>query len=194
MVTIWPLQPQVSKLRQNRAMPRPSKLTPDQWREIERRLNVGDSASELAREFGVHPAQITRRITQVSQNVRNVAKSLASAQNALAELPVAQQYAAVSLAEKLRGISHSLASAAELGAKTAHRLHSLANSEVNKVDDADPLASIESLKGVGILTKLANDSSQIAVNLLSANKEAMKPAETDDVAGALADLADRLPT
>jgi hypothetical protein len=28
-------------------MPRPSKLTPDQWREIERRLNVGDSASEL---------------------------------------------------------------------------------------------------------------------------------------------------
>jgi transposase-like protein len=175
-------------------MPRPSKLTPDQWREIERRLNVGDSASELAREFGVHPAQITRRITQVSQNVRNVAKSLASAQNALAELPVAQQYAAVGLAEKLRGISHSLASAAELGAKTAHRLHSLANSEVNKVDDADPLASIESLKGVGILTKLANDSSQIAVNLLSANKEAMKPAETDDVAGALAELADRLPT
>lgn len=175
-------------------MARPSKLTPDQWAQVDRRLMDGESASTLAREFGINPSQITRRVSQVTQNVRNVAKSLASAQNALAELPVAQQYAAVSLAEKLRAISHSLASAAELGAKTAHRLHSLANSEVNKVDDADPLASIESLKGVGILTKLANDSSQIAVNLLSANKEALKPAETDDVAGALAELAERLPT
>jgi hypothetical protein len=52
----------------------------------------------------------------------------------------------------------------------------LANSEVNKVDDADPLNhdSIEALKGVGVLTKLANDSSQIAVNLLSANKDMIK--------------------
>ena len=175
-------------------MARPSKLTPAQWAEIDRRLMDGASASALAREFVINPSQITRRVSQVTQKVRNVAQSLAKAHTELAELPPAQQYQAMSLAEKLQNISHSLASAAELGAKTAHRLHSLANSEVNKVDDANPLDSIESLKGVGILTKLANDSSHIAINLLAANKEAMKPAETDDVAGALAELADRLPT
>jgi transposase-like protein len=153
-------------------MARPSKLNQDQWAEIERRLLSGESASALAREFGINPSQITRRVAQVSQKVQNVAQSLAKAHSELAELPVAQQYTALSLAEKLRSISTSLASAAELGAKTAHRLHSLANTEVNKVDDSDPLnaQSIEALKGVGVLTKLANDSSQIAVNLLSANK------------------------
>jgi hypothetical protein len=172
-------------------MARPSKLSPQQWQEIERRLAAGEGASELAREYKVHPAQITRRVTQVSQKVRNVAQSLAKAQTELAELPVPQQYAAVSLAEKLRAISVSLASAAELGAKTAHRLHSLANTQVCKVDDADPLSpgSMEALKGVSALTKLANDSSQIAVNLLNANrdtvKEANKPAVEETQKGVL---------
>lgn len=172
-------------------MARPSKLSPEQWQEIERRLAAGEGASELAREFGVHPSQITRRVTQISQNVRNVAQSLAKAQTELAALPVPQQYAAVSLAEKLRAISVSLANAAELGAKTAHRLHALANSQVEMVDDADPLRpeSMEALKGVSVLTKLANDSSQIAVNLLSANKDMVKtanqPPETEAPKGVL---------
>lgn len=164
-------------------MARPSKLSPQQWQDIERRLSAGEGASELAREYGVNPSQISRRVTQVSQKVRNVAQNLAKAQTELAELPVAQQYAAVSLAEKLRAISTSLANAAELGAKTAHRLHALANAEVGKVDDADPLnsKSIEALKGVGVLTKLANDSSQIAVNLLNANRETVKEANKPQV-------------
>lgn len=155
-------------------MARPSKLSPEQWREIERRHAAGEGASDLAREHGVHPSQITRRVTQVSQKVRNVAQSLAKAQTELAELPVAQQYAAISLADKLRSISGSLASAAELGAKTAHRLHELAHREVAKVDDDQPLHSLDALKGVGVLTKLANESSQIAVGLLSANRETMR--------------------
>lgn len=169
-------------------MARPSKLTRDQWLDVERRLLNGEQASALAREYKVSPSQITRNVTRFSQKLRNVAHSLAKAHNELAELPPAQQYTAISLAEKLRSISSSLASAAELGAKTAHRLHSLANSEINKVDDADPLnsQSIEALKGVSALTKLANDSSQIAVSMLSANKATAfdiddKPIATLDV-------------
>lgn len=157
-------------------MGRPSKLSPDQWAEIERRLAAGEGASDLAREFGISPASVSVRVSKVSKKVSETAFKLAEAQTALAELPVAQQYAAVSLAEKLRAISVSLANAAELGAKTAHRLHALANAEVVKVDDADPLKSMDALKGVSVLTKLANDSSQIAVNLLNANRETVKEA------------------
>lgn len=157
-------------------MGRPSKLTLDQWAEIERRLASGEKAADLAREYKISQTRISERISKVSEIIRNTAHKLADAQSALAELPVAQQYAAVSLAEKLRNISGSLASAAELGAKTAHRLHALANAEVGKVDDSDPLnaESISALKGVGVLTKLANESSQIAVNLLSANRDEIK--------------------
>lgn len=159
-------------------MARPSKLSPTQCSEIERRMAAGEGVSDLAREFNVSPATISVRFSRVSKKVSETAFKLAEAQTALAELPVAQQYVAVSLAEKLRAISVSLANAAELGARTAHRLHALANSEVEKVDDADPLRpeSMEALKGVSVLTRLANDSSQIAVNLLNANRETVKEA------------------
>jgi len=149
---------------------RPSKLSPEQWEELAKRLSAGESAASLSREYGVSQTRISERISKVSEVVKKTAEKLASAQTALAALPVAQQYAAVSLAEKLRSISSSMASAAELGAKTAHRLHALANAEVDRVDDTDPLGSIDALRGVGVLTKLANDSASIALNLLNANK------------------------
>lgn len=162
-------------------MARPSKLTPEQWLEIERRLAAGDGVRDLAREFGVSPAAVSKRgVSKRSKQVQAVAKQLASAQTALAALPVPQQYVAMSLADKLRNISTSLAAAAELGAATAHRLSALANSEVAKVDDAEPLESVESLKGVAALTKLANDSASIALNLLSANKEQIQKLNDGD--------------
>ena len=34
-------------------MARPSKLTVDQWKELERRLNSGESAAALSREYGI---------------------------------------------------------------------------------------------------------------------------------------------
>lgn len=154
-------------------MPRPSKLTLEQWAEIERRCAEGEITRALAREFGVDEAAIRRRVNPHTPQIKKVAEKVVEARAALAELPVSQQYIALNLADKLRSISVSLASAAELGAKTAHRLHALANGEVSKVDDADPLASIDALRNVGVLTKLGNESAHVALNLLSANKEAV---------------------
>ncbi len=97
-------------------------------------------------------------------------------------LPVSEQLIAVNLASKLRAISDNLASAAQYGAQTAHRLSALANSEVAKVDDANPLAreSVEAMKGVAVLTKLANDSASIALNLLNANKDTIKELNSEE--------------
>lgn len=166
-------------------MARPSKLSPEQWAEIERRLAAGEGASALAREFGVNPSQVTRRVTQQSQKVREVAKVVAQAQTALAELPPAQQYHALSLAEKLRSISSSMASGAELAAKNFHRLSSLANTELQKVDDADLPASETSLRVVAGLTKMANDAATTPINLLNANKERIKEDPPDPNAAPL---------
>ena len=158
-------------------MGRKSKLTEKQWLEIERRILEGEAIRALAKEFGVSESTIRDRgISARAQKTKEVANQIVTAERALAELPISAQINAQNLAAKLRSISDSLASAADLGAKTAHRLQALANSEVAKVDDADPLAeeSIAALKGVGVLTKLANDSSSIALNLLAANKDTFK--------------------
>lgn len=161
-------------------MARPSKLSLEQWAEVERRAAEGESARALAREFGVDEAAIRRRVSPHTPRIKEVAAKVVEARQALAELPVAQQYTALSLADKLRSISVSVAAAAELGAKTGHRLHALANSEVAKVDDAEPLKSIETLRNVGVLTKLGNDSLAPALNLLSANKDRIKAEDDPD--------------
>lgn len=158
-------------------MARPSKLTPSQWAEVERRSLAGEPARKVAADYGISEAAIRARfgaqqkLSAQSAQVRTVAQKLADAHAALEVLPPMQRAVAIDLADKLRNISESLACAAELGAKTAHRLQSLANSQVAKVDDADPMKSISALRDVGVLTKLANDSSSIALNLLAANKE-----------------------
>jgi len=163
-------------------MGRKSKLNPLQWAEIERRLLEGESRTGLGREFGISEAAIRERFSGPMDKVKAAAAKIVDAERAMAELPPLAQITANSLARKLRSISESLASAAELGAATAHRLNALANSEVGKVDDAAPMESIANLRNVGVLTKLANESASIGVNLLAANRETiqrMNAPETD---------------
>lgn len=154
-------------------MARPSKLTPAQWAEVEKRSAAGETARALGKEFGVDEAAIRRRVSPQTPQVRKVATKLAEAQTELATLPLRQQHLAVSLAETLVGISRDYASAAAISTKTGLRMHALANSEAQKVDDADPLApgSLDALKGIAALTKLGNEALVPASNLLAANKE-----------------------
>lgn len=153
-------------------MGRPSKLTDAQWEEIGKRLLKGEAAFALAREFGVDRAAVTRRFSQRNATIKATASKLVEAERAMSFLNVAEQIAARSLADDLKAISEHLAGAARFGAATAHRLSGIAHSKVSEVDDAAPLAeNIAALKDVAVLTKMANEASEIGVNLLRANKE-----------------------
>jgi hypothetical protein len=164
-------------------MGRPSKLTPAQWADVERRLLAGETARAIGRDVGVSEAAIRKRfganqsISAQSSQVRTVAEKLADANTALEALPIGQRAVAVDLADKLRSISQSLAAGAELGARNFHRLSALANTELQKVDDADPASSEGNLKSAAILTKMANDAAATPINLLSANKDRMREVE-----------------
>lgn len=169
-------------------MGRKSSLTPEQWVEIERRVVVdGESINSLSIEFGINESSIRRKIkpnkaerkngqkplqvlahdkVQAEREVKRIAEQIA-------ELPIARQQIVSDLAKKLTSISEHLAGAAEYGAMTAHRLAGIANSQVELVDDAEPEKSFESLKRISALTRLANESSEIGVNLLRANKDAV---------------------
>jgi hypothetical protein len=164
-------------------MARPSKLTPAQWSEVERRLLSGEGARALGREFGVSEGAIrqrfgtTTRVSTQSAQVQETAQKIADANLALEALPIAQRPIAMDLAELLRSTSLSLGRAAELGAKNSHRLQHLANTELQKVDDATPLSdekSMVALKNVAALTKMANDAAATPINLLAANKDRLK--------------------
>jgi hypothetical protein len=76
------------------------------------------------------------------------------------------------LADKLVKISENLGWAAHYGAATAHRLAGVAYGKVAEIDAATPLDddAMSTLKGIAALTRVANDSATIGLNLLAANK------------------------
>jgi len=152
-------------------MGRPSKLTDAQWEQIRLRLLEGESGRALADEFGISETAIRKKVSSQVSEIKTVANQLANAQTALSKLPISSQISAQTLAQRLLSISNHLASAADYGAATAHRLSALAHSEVAKIDDAAPLSSGENLRGIAALTSLANESGKIALNLLAANKD-----------------------
>lgn len=167
-------------------MGRKSKLTEEQWAQIGKRLLAGEKHAALAKEFKVDRSAITRRFSHQVSAVKTVANQIVAADVALKSLPFAQQIQAVTLADELKAISTHLAGAAKFGAATAHRLAGIANAKVQEIDDAAPLSSesIEALKGVSALTRLANDASNIGVNLLAANKDMVKRINGGDDEGA----------
>lgn len=168
-------------------MGRPSKLTPAQWAEIERRLLAGETARKLGPEFGLAESAIRKRFGAQfgaqSARVQTAARKLADANAAMDEantaleaLPLAQRQIAITLADDLREISRHLAAAARYGSATAHRLAGIAHGKVQEIDDAAPLTdeSVATLKGVAVLTRMANEAATIGVNLLKANEETIR--------------------
>lgn len=154
-------------------MGRPSKLTDAQWEAVGKRLLAGDSAASLAREFKVSTGLISQRFSKRQKRVQEAAQHIVETERAMSFLNVSEQIAARNLADDLKAISEHLAGAARYGSATAHRLAGIAHSNAAKIDDAQPLdeESIGALKDIAVLTKMANESSEIGLNLLRANKE-----------------------
>jgi hypothetical protein len=129
-------------------------------------------------------------VVQHSQQVKNVAQQYAQAQDALEALPPLHRHAAVTLAEKLRSISASLADAADSGAKTAAMLHRIANNQVSRIavkleedPSADPMDSQSELQAAAGLTRIGNDAAKLGIDLLNANRETVKASQAEDETG-----------
>lgn len=152
-------------------MGRKSSLTEKQWGEIETRLLAGESGTALAKEFGISYNGIKKHFGSHVKDIKDVANQLAAAEMAFKALPISSQISARTLADDLKDISENLASAASYGALTARRLATMAHVQTDKIDEVDPLTSTTTLQGIAVLTKMANSSAEIGINLLRANKE-----------------------
>jgi hypothetical protein len=153
---------------------RPSPLTDKQWQEIGRRYNLNESARDLAKEFGVSDTAIRKRFSSQQTKIKDVANQVVSAEKAFQMLPVSSQISAQNLINDLRQVSNHLAGAAKYGAATAHRLSGIANEQVEKIDGSNVIGSVESLREVAALTKLANEASVIGMGLLNSSKDTLK--------------------
>lgn len=154
-------------------MKRKSPLSEKQWDDIGKRLLAGEKGRVLAREYGISETAIRKRFGSQVRTEKTVANQLFEAENAFRELPIGSQIRVANLLDELRAVSIHLAGTAKLGAMTAHRLAGIANQQVDKLDDIDPLnqESMETLKGVAVLTELSNKAAQTGLNLLAANKK-----------------------
>lgn len=128
----------------------------------------------MAREFGVSDTAIRKRFSSQHKQIKDVANQVVAADTAFKALPISLQITAQSLIDDLKAVSMHLAGAAKFGSATAHRLAGIANGQVAKIDDANPMESQEVLQGISALTKMSNDASVIAVGLLAANKDMIR--------------------
>ena len=172
-------------------MGRPSVLNPRTKSEILRRLAMGEKRSALRKEFKLTETTFRRNFSADVSKVRDVGTALATAEMALASLPISAQVSARTLADQLKGISSNVASAALAGSKTATRLATLANerAEAMGVDLMD-------LPSIAALGKTANEAAGLAMGLLNANKgNAPTPDElfTPDVAAKMLSLQNGKP-
>ena len=166
-------------------MGRPSKLTEKQWGEIAGRMASGESVRALGREFGVSDGAIRLRLSAQVSEIKDIANQILATEGRLKAMPIAAQVTTHNLANQLRSISGHLAGAANYSAATAHRLAAIANAQVDKIDDANPMESQEILQGISALTKMSNDAGMIPLGLLKATKEIIPASEPEDAVSAL---------
>ena len=156
-------------------MGRASKLTEKQWEIVGKRFLACESARALSREFEVTEGGIRKRFSAQFTQIKTVANQIVATEATLSSMSISAQISTHTLADQLRSISGHLAGAANFGAATAHRLSGIAHSKVQEIDDAAPLdeESLQALKGVAVLNRMANEASEIGISLLRANKDAV---------------------
>ena len=152
-------------------MDKREKLTPPQWYEIEQRVLNGESQRALAKEFGLSSRGLNKRVGEKVKKIAQAATKIAEAQIAVNSLSISGKISAQTLAEKLMSITYNLSSAAEVSARTAHRLSKLANEKVQNITSDNLEEEAGNLRMVNGLTNMANEASKIPLGLLQTNKE-----------------------
>lgn len=154
-------------------MGRPSKLSEAQWSEVERRMLEGESIRSLAKEFKINESAIRARKSAPVEEIKTVVNQLVSAERAVKALPISAQVIARSRALMLQSIEDNVLTGAANGAATFVRLTHMANTELQKVNDADLLSEggAERLRVIAGLGKMANEAIEPAKMILNANKE-----------------------
>lgn len=155
-------------------MARPSKLTEKQWQVVIERAVAGESVRAIARELKISESTIRERVSAQVKQIKDVANQIVSTDLALKQMPVSAQITAHNLADMIKAMQLNLVVSAVNGASVAAKLSAIALNQANMVDENAIINSenAESIKGIAILTRTANEANQTAMDLMKLNKEA----------------------
>lgn len=157
-------------------MGRKSKLSPEQWAAIQKRVLAGESLRSLAKEFGVSESTAREKISAQTAQIKTVANQIVATERAIQSLPISAQITAHNLASKLRSISDDLLEGVAHQASTFRKLSAIVTTEMMKVDETDPMSTADKLKTVALVTEMANNSAKTPINVLVANKDEVSKA------------------
>jgi hypothetical protein len=170
------------------------KLSEKTWQEVAHRFIVGnESASALGREYGVSEAAIRKRCGSKKCELKTLSNQIVTISDKYLELEHGSRVIVDDLVTHLKVISSNLGAAAANGAITAAALSRMAIKQIAKVDEDEPLEGIAHLNTVGVLTKLSNESASLGMQLIAANRDVGKGGGQEQIAAALANLAQGLP-
>ncbi len=166
-------------------MARPSKLRPDQWMEIERRVANGESISSLSREYGISRGAIRDQVSDMAEKIKSAADQIVKSEQALSALPLAARVSAIDLSQKMLAISANLATAAELNSGTAIKMAQAANLKMQVVDEDRPEDHTEAITMAVSLIRGSNEAARLPMDLLTANKQISSDTEQIRIVGGL---------
>lgn len=187
-------------------MGRPSKLTTEQWLEVEHR-HVVDKVPVLvlAKEYGVNESAIRRKIRpNLAEQARGITKlrdlaeekvhaerNVAVVDAKIAELPEHRQIIVHDLAQRIKSVAVHLTCAAEASARTARKLTMLAEAQANRIDVDRPLTdkTRNLVTGISAITRTANEAGSIGMGLIAAHRVGL-PGAADVPDGGVVDLTD----
>jgi hypothetical protein len=170
-------------------MSRNPKLAAWQEAEIVSRLNAGEKAADLSREYGVSQALMSTKFGKKKNTARALAEHMLLVEQEFKSHPYDVQVAAQEMLNDLRAISAHLAGAARLGAATARTLHAMAHRQAGKIDPDKPMEG-DAMRSIAALSRTANDAGAIGLHLLGANRELMQAAPVSkEIAFTWADAA-----
>jgi hypothetical protein len=113
--------------------------------------------------------------------VKDLANQIVTSEQRYEKLDKPTKLLVDDMASQLRAISSNLTRAAISGTNTSARLAAMAEKQVLKIDQDNPMDTQEELQAVGALTKLSNEAAQLGVQLINANKENLKTAKPETV-------------
>jgi hypothetical protein len=153
-----------------------AKLTKAQWKKLKSRLDSGEKAASLAREYGITRQTISDRFGKTDNKAAIiVANQIVEAENSIREslqkLTPALQIEACNIASELMAVSNHMAGGARYNAMSFHRLARIANTQVQKLNDDEPCP--EALLTIGTLTRVGNETAKVPVDLLKVNQAAV---------------------
>lgn len=161
-------------------MPKPSPLSLKQWEDIQKRLLSGEAGRVLAREFGVSETAIRKKFGSQTKVVKSIGTELFKAEQKFKDLSLSSKIMVRTFADDLHAMNLHMSGAGKFSSATAHRLAGIAHSQVDKIDDANPMESQEVLQAISALTKMSNDAAVIPLGLIKSNNDLMRESTKDD--------------